>query len=143
MTTTYTMTMEKNRNFKLEFVHYMPKELNQGVLYISMEYSLVMHLCACGCGEKVATPLSPDDWKLLFDGETISLHPSIGNWDFPCESHYWIKKSKIIYAERWNEKEIQRKKDRPNKQDVSFQKSNTESAQKVAKKRKGWKRFFM
>jgi len=137
------MTMEKNRTFKLEFVHYMPKELNQGVLYISMEYSLVMHLCACGCGEKVATPLSPDDWKLLFDGETISLHPSIGNWDFPCESHYWIKKSKIIYAERWNEKEIQRKKDRPNKQDVSFQKSNTESAQKVAKKRKGWKRFFM
>ena len=69
------MTMEKIRNFKLEFVHYMPKELNQGVLYISMEYSLVIHLCACGCGEKVATPLSPEDWKLYYDGEAItSLH---------------------------------------------------------------------
>jgi len=143
---TYTMTMEKIKNFKLEFVHYMPKELNQGVLYISMEYSLVMHLCACGCGEKVATPLSPEDWKLYYDGEAITLSPSVGNWDFPCESHYWIKKSKIIYAERWNEKEIQSKKDKPNKQKSSFQKSNTkntESAQKVDIKRKGWKRFFL
>lgn len=90
--------MEKIREFKLEFVQYMPKMLEQGVLYISMEYSLIMHLCACGCGEKVATPLSSKDWKLYYDGESISLSPSIGNWDFPCKSHYWIKKSKPIFV---------------------------------------------
>lgn len=99
---TYTMTMEKVRDFKLEFVHYMPKELNQGVLYVSMEYSLVMHLCACGCGEKVATPLSPEDWKLYYDGEAISLSPSIGNWDFSCMSHYWIRRNKTIFIEKIN-----------------------------------------
>jgi len=92
--------MEKNRNFKLEFVHYMPKELNQGVLYISMEYSLVMHLCACGCGEKVATPLSPEDWKLYYDGEAITLSPSVGNWDFPCLSHYWIRRNNAIFVRK-------------------------------------------
>jgi len=97
------MTMEKNRNFKLEFVHYMPKELNQGVLYISMEYSLVMHLCACGCGEKVATPLSPEDWKLYYDGEAITLSPSVGNWDFPCLSHYWIRRNNAIFVEKIND----------------------------------------
>ena len=95
--------MEKIRIFKLEFVHYMPKELNQGVLYISMEYSLVMHLCACGCGEKVATPLSPEDWKLYYDGEAISLSPSIGNWDFSCMSHYWIRRNKTIFIEKIND----------------------------------------
>lgn len=100
---TYTMKMEKIKNFKLEFVHYMPKELNQGVLYISMEYSLVMHLCACGCREKVATPLSPEDWKLYYDGEVISLSPSIGNWDFPCLSHYWIRRNNVIFVEKIND----------------------------------------
>lgn len=94
--------MKKNRNFKLEFVHYIPKELNQGVLYISMEYSLVMHLCACGCGEKVATPLSPEDWKLYYDGEAITLSPSVGNWDFPCLSHYWIRRNNAIFVEKIN-----------------------------------------
>jgi len=94
--------MEKIKNFKLEFVHYMPRELNQGVLYISMEYSLVMHLCACGCGEKVATPLSPEDWKLYYDGDAITLSPSIGNWDFSCMSHYWIRRNKVIFIEKIN-----------------------------------------
>ena len=97
------MTMEKIRDFKLKFVHYMPKELNQGVLYVSMEYSLVMHLCACGCGEKVATPLSPEDWKLYYDGEAITLSPSVGNWDFPCLSHYWIRRNKTIFIEKIND----------------------------------------
>lgn len=97
---TYTMTMQKTSDFKLEFVHYMPKELNQGVLYVSMEYSLVMHLCACGCGEKVATPLSPEDWKLTYDGESVSLSPSVGNWEFSCQSHYWIRKNKPVFIEK-------------------------------------------
>ena len=86
------------KEFRVEFVQYMPNSINQGVLYVSMQYSLVLHLCACGCSEKVATPLSPDDWNLLFDGETVSLYPSIGNWDFPCESHYWIRRNKVITA---------------------------------------------
>lgn len=74
--------MEKIDNYEIQFVGYMPDEFKQGVLYISMRGKIVIHLCACGCGEKVVTPISPDDWKLTFDGETISLYPSIGNWDF-------------------------------------------------------------
>lgn len=119
MTTIFTMMMEKINDLKPEFVHYMPKELNQGVLYISMEYSLVMHLCACGCGEKVATPLSPEDWTLYYDGESVSLSPSIGNWEFPCESHYWIKKNKVIFIKKITnadkyKKARKKKKKKPN-----------------------------
>jgi hypothetical protein len=92
--------MAQTKEFKVEFVQYMPKVFNQGVLYVSMEYSLVIHLCVCGCGEKVATPLSPEDWKLYYDGDAISLSPSIGNWDFQCQSHYWIKMNKVISASK-------------------------------------------
>ncbi len=39
---------------------------------------------------QTVTPIAPDEYKLIFDGDTITLHPSIGNWKFPCESHYLI-----------------------------------------------------
>jgi len=63
--------------------------------------------CCCGCGREVVTPLSPTDWKPLFDGETISLDPSIGNWSFPCRSHYWIRENRVEWARRWSREEIE------------------------------------
>jgi hypothetical protein len=89
-----------------EFVEFMPKELNNGVLYVSMIYCTAIHKCCCGCGQKVVTPFSPTDWKLTFDGEVVSLSPSIGNWSFPCQSHYWIERNAIRWAERWSKEEI-------------------------------------
>ena len=44
---------------KLERVQYMPKQLSPGILYVSEKYSVAGHLCACGCGNKVITPLGP------------------------------------------------------------------------------------
>ena len=80
-----------------EFVKSVPKELEAGVLYISMEYRTAIHKCCCGCGEQVVTPFSPKRWKLKFDGKTVSLHPSIGNWSFQCRSHYWIKSNAVLW----------------------------------------------
>ena len=74
-----------------EFVEYIPRELKDGVVYVSIPFATVIHKCCCGCGQQVVTPLSPSQWTLSFDGKSISLHPSIGNWNFPCKSHYWIK----------------------------------------------------
>ena len=45
--------MEKIDNYEIQFVGYMPDEFKQGVLYISMRGKIVIHLCACGCGEKL------------------------------------------------------------------------------------------
>lgn len=90
-----------------EFVEHVPQELQEGVLYISIQYSTAVHRCCCGCGNEVVTPLSPTDWRLTFDGETISLHPSIGNWSFECQSHYWIEHGNIRWAPRWSKDEIE------------------------------------
>jgi hypothetical protein len=89
-----------------EFVEYVPRELKDGVMYVSIRFATVIHKCCCGCGQQVVTPLSPSQWTLIFDGQSISLHPSIGNWSFPCRSHYWIRQNKVIWARRWSAKQI-------------------------------------
>jgi hypothetical protein len=89
-----------------EFVEFIPDVLREGTLYVSMQYAIVVHKCCCGCGHEVVTPLSPTDWTFIFDGRSISLEPSIGNWSFDCQSHYWIKGSRVIWARRWSKREI-------------------------------------
>lgn len=90
-----------------KFVEFIPEDLDQSTLYISTNYSTVVHMCCCGCGSEVITPLSPSDWKLIFDGETVSLYPSIGNWNLRCKSHYWIANDQVIWADRWTKRAIE------------------------------------
>jgi hypothetical protein len=92
------------KTFLFEFVANIPHSTEQNVLYISLQYSTAIHLCACGCGYEVVTKLSPQRWILTFDGESVSLYPSIGNWKLPCRSHYWITNSRINWAEDWTGK---------------------------------------
>lgn len=89
-----------------KFVEFIPKKIDTGVLYISIEYCTAIHKCICGCGNEVVTPISPTDWKLTFDGISVTLYPSIGNWNFDCQSHYWIRNNNVEYAGQWTEKEI-------------------------------------
>jgi hypothetical protein len=88
------------------FVEFVPSQLEEGKLYVSIEYATSVHLCACGCGNKVVTPISPAEWQLIWDGDTVSLFPSIGNWEFPCRSHYWVRRSEIHWAPQWTAREI-------------------------------------
>lgn len=85
---------------RYEFVQFVPckSSLDEGVLYVSVEFATAIHLCACGCGNEVVTPLSPCDWCLVFDGRAVSLMPSIGNWRLECESHYWIRGGAVIWV---------------------------------------------
>lgn len=84
----------------------IPDVLEDAVLYVSVKYGTAVHRCCCGCGREVVTPLTPTDWKLTFDGDTVSLYPSIGNWNFPCRSHYWIRHNRVEWAEDWPEWKI-------------------------------------
>src|SRR5262245_15182080 len=95
-----------NLPLRHEFVQYAPDRLDPGMLYIALEFGTVVHACCCGCGSEVVTPLSPTDWKLTYDGETISLYPSIGNRSLPCQSHYYITKSRVHWAPAWSKEKI-------------------------------------
>ena len=91
-----------------EFRHEIPtvNELEFGKLYLSLHYKAAIHLCACGCGAKISTPLHPTGWRVSYDGKTVSLYPSVGNWAEECESHYIIRNSRVIWAEKFTRDRI-------------------------------------
>lgn len=93
--------MQKLTTIKLARVQYIPRTLEPGVLYVSEEFEAAVHLCACGCGLKVSTPLGPTEWRLEETDNGPSLRPSVGNWQFPCQSHYWIDQGNIMWSDKW------------------------------------------
>jgi hypothetical protein len=91
---------------ELQKVHYMPKELKPSILYVSDKFGIALHLCACGCGSKIRTPLGPIEWEVKETKGGPSLYPSVGNWQQACQSHYWIRHGEIIWAEKWTPEQI-------------------------------------
>ena len=131
-----------------KFVEFIPDALETGVLYVSVAHGTAVHRCCCGCGSEVVTPLTPTDWKVIFDGETVSLHPSIGNWNFPCRSHYLIKHNRVEWAEDWSDRRVAAAESKDKKLKEKFNGSlganeSAEPTKKEAKTRAGfWKRFW-
>lgn len=98
--------------FRPVFIDSFPTALKAGTFYISLEYSTCAHLCACGCGEEAVTPLSPEQWAFTYDGETISVRPSIGNWTLACRSHYVINKGRVRWAKSFSNAQITNNRER-------------------------------
>lgn len=96
------------KTMRLELVEFMPAKLEPGVLYVSQKYRTAAHLCACGCGEKIRTQLGPLGWRFTNRRTGPSLYPSIGNWQKPCRSHYFIKGGRIVWAAPMSEAEVLR-----------------------------------
>ncbi len=135
--------MKRIQRLGHQFVEFIPDELEDGVLYVSMPYGIVAHKCCCGCGNKVVTPLTPTDWQLTYDGASISLNPSVGNWSLPCRSHYWIDRGHVHWAALWSEATVAeaRQRDRLAKHryfgDKTMPSAAVESPTSAAG-RKGW-----
>lgn len=85
----------KTYRIEAEFVPRIPELLSDGILYICLPCNVAVHLCACGCKEKVVTPIDPKGWSMIYDGDTVSLNPSIGNGVYKCRSHYYIRNNEI------------------------------------------------
>jgi hypothetical protein len=100
--------MKPDAVLAFEFVEFIPDDLQERTLYISIPHCTSVHRCCCGCGREVVTPISPTGWQLIFDGKTVSLYPSIGSWSLPCQSHYFITKNKVVWHRKWSEKQIEK-----------------------------------
>jgi Family of unknown function (DUF6527) len=130
-----------------EFVEHVPAELEPGVVYISIPYATAVHSCCCGCGNRVATPLSPTDWRLTYDGDTVTLDPSIGNWQFPCRSHYWIRRGVVSWSGSWSQAQIEEERQRDiHKKERYYEPSKSETghtdAQSPVVNGRSWRRLF-
>src|SRR5947207_10726172 len=95
-----------------EFVEFIPEEMAENVLYVSIAYNTVAHRCFCGCGSRVVTPLSPTDWKIIYDGKSVSLRPSVGSWNLPCRSHYVIDANTVRWGESWSPEQVAAERER-------------------------------
>lgn len=92
--------------FRPAFVSDIPEELEPGVLYLALEYDAMAHLCACGCGKEVATPIGPTDWRIAWDGVGITVRPSVGNGSLDCRSHYVIDAGRTRWLPPMTDHEI-------------------------------------
>jgi len=132
--------MKKSDKITHEFVEFVPARREDGVLYVSIPYATAVHNCFCGCGLKVVTPISPVGWRLTYDGESISLSPSVGNWSFPCRSHYIIEQNAVVWAGDLSEEQIEagRRRDRMAREQFFGTKAQAPIAQTPKKKRGFW-----
>ncbi len=121
--------MIRHQTLEHRFVRNVPRELDAGVLYISMDYATAVHSCCCGCRDRVVTPFTPTDWRMTFDGESISLHPSVGNWNQKCRSHYVIQRNRVLEAGAWTAAQVaaERRRDKTAKATHYSQLRDTQS----------------
>lgn len=98
--------MLRHKELMPRFIKSIPRQLEPGVLYVSIEYGTAVHSCCCGCGQEVATPLTPTEWRLTNNSGKVSLWPSVGNWNLPCRSHYIIRDNRVLEAGTWNDTKI-------------------------------------
>ncbi len=104
--------MNRVSNFQPKFVELMPHVLESGILYISTAYLLMVHLCACGCKEKVVLPIHPKQWRFTYNGADVTVHPSVGNIETACNSHYWIINGDVEWSTNISPTEAARKRAR-------------------------------
>jgi hypothetical protein len=84
------------KTIKYEIVECIPNNVEEGILYISLMYETSRHKCPCGCETEIIVPCGKDGWEFKFNGDLVSITPSIGNFYLPCKSHYYITNNEII-----------------------------------------------
>ncbi|MDR6143345.1 hypothetical protein QE375_002899 [Microbacterium foliorum] len=122
------------------FVDEIPEALRPDGLYVCIPYATAVHLCACGCGNEVVTPLTPVDWRLTFDGR-VSLSPSIGNWSFACRSHYWITDERVHWSSGWDDERIERNRARDRQAKAQHFADAAEASESSHRKKLPWWRL--
>ena len=94
--------MRKSTSLRPRFVRAIPadgRQIEEGYLYIALQYNTIVHRCACGCGGLSEIGLGPGLRTIEYDGEKVSLWPSIGARALKCRSHYWIRRNEVVWAE--------------------------------------------
>lgn len=89
----------------VEEVETMPEEFRPGVLYVSYEFQTASHLCCCGCGTRVVTPLGKGRWVVSSGCNGPTLSPSVGNTSQTCRSHYLIRDGQVVWVRQMSDAE--------------------------------------
>ena len=92
--------------YKTKFVATPPKhsELEDGVLYVLPHCNCAIHKCMCGCKDVVVLAIDENNgkepyfWGWTYTDGNVSITPSVGNFQFPCKSHYFLQHGKVKWC---------------------------------------------
>lgn len=91
-----------NHLIKVNSLAEIPDELKKNIYVVGKEKSKwVIFNCPCKCGNKIQANLMMSQlpaWKLTTSEKTATLYPSISVHRFPCRSHFWLHKNKILWV---------------------------------------------
>ena len=90
--TTNTLTLSKSADCPNKSA-----DMDEGILYVSTDWDVAIHLCPCGCRNEVVTSLDASGWKFTESNGLPTLHPSVRN-RFECKSHYWVRNGQVIWV---------------------------------------------
>lgn len=127
---------------QLQRVHFMPKVLEPDILYYTEDFGTAAHLCACGCGTKIRTPIGPTEWRIDDGPQGVSLYPSVGNWQQPCRSHYCITDGEILWSGQWTDEQIQAGRKRETSRRVEYYTTDQSYKRKPGIFRRLRRKFF-
>lgn len=51
--------------------------------------------------------MSPIKWSIKPGKGGVRLTPSIGNWSYACNSHYWIWDGRVVWDAQWSHERIE------------------------------------
>jgi hypothetical protein len=89
------MSGRRTQSLELVLRDRFPDAPEQGKFYYSEEFRTSLHLCACGCGERVVLPIKSAGWTMTTGRNGFSIFPSVGNREFQCRSHYLIREGRV------------------------------------------------
>ena len=90
---------EKAQEIRPRFVESIPPgRPPAGEFLISIKYGMGVLRCPCGCGNTMDVNIEPHRWSIKWDGEHISVCPSISSDWMGCRSHYWVRRNRIVWG---------------------------------------------
>lgn len=91
--------------YRYRLVERIPNILQEGIVYHTEEFELAGLLCACGCGHRI-TLLVPDSHRVSDERGYATIWPSIGVFDAPCKSHYFINAGEIQWRPAFSASQV-------------------------------------
>lgn len=85
----------------------LPSQVGTFEFHYSRRFEMAALSCGCGCGHRVMLNLL-DQHHLLIEGGLPTVTPSILVSDAPCLSHFFIRKGRVVWAQKWSPKMVDR-----------------------------------
>ena len=85
----------------------LPQTVGPGEFHYSRRFEMGALACACGCGHRIMLNLL-DQHSLKIEDGLPTVSPSILAADSPCLSHFWLKRGRVVFAEKWSQVQVEK-----------------------------------